>query len=105
MRPSVHNPLAPEELTDHRILRFMAKSRHTPLCVRSTGALSPLRQYEQDLGLIAKARKLARFALPTSAERAYIRKVRESGLFDEAFTPTIIPVCDGYFAGFRSATT
>ena len=35
--------------------------------------------------MIAKARKLAQFALPTGAERAYIRKVRESGLFDEAF--------------------
>jgi hypothetical protein len=35
--------------------------------------------------VIAKARKLARFALPSPRELLYIRKVRASGLFDEAF--------------------
>jgi hypothetical protein len=35
--------------------------------------------------VIAKVRKLSRFALPSRRERAYIRKVRDSGLFDEAF--------------------
>jgi hypothetical protein len=50
--------------------------------------------------VIAKARKLLRFALPGRRDRGYIRKVRASGLFDADFYTTHHPGMRWLFRAF-----
>jgi hypothetical protein len=77
---------------DGRGLRSAGESGHIP---DRSGALerSPSgTRHGSDAGVIARlivqAKKLSRFLLPDRRQRAYMRKVRASGLFDEGFYTT-----------------
>ena len=92
-----------------RALRSAGKSGHIP---DGNGALArgpSGRRRQSDVGrisrLIVQAKKLSRFLLPDRRQRAYMRKVRASGLFDAAFYTTHHPACAGSSAACPSATT